>query len=139
MQSSKQGGRAEQHAKSPHAEGRRDERCCCCFYEKDCLHLQQSPRGGRGCGWVKTFALQPLNHAVCSGVVTWSKVPKFCIGVQQALGRLHYKANQWLWLAVGDAPTPQPRWVEWTDGRWWVVRIVSLISILPRGSNSECR
>ena len=76
------------------------------------------------------LALQPLNHAVCSGGGTWSKVPKVCIGVRQSPWALAYKANRRLWPAVGDAPTSQPP-VGW-NGRTdvgWVVRIVSLILI----------
>jgi hypothetical protein len=59
--------------------------------------------------------------------------------LRQALGRLHTRQTggcglQW---AMHQHHSP----VGW-NGRvdvGWVVRIVSLISILPRGSNSECR
>ena len=55
------------------------------------------------------LALQPLNHAVCSG-----SLGQKCATNSWALA---YKADRWLWLAVGDAPTSQPHdgWVGASD------------------------
>src|SRR5277367_601513 len=137
MQSSKQegsNGRAERHAKSPHAEGTRMKSAVAAFLCEDLLALAAIAKGAARLWLVRTCATNRINHAVVK-----SAKPK----VDELSGACIQGKPGGCGFAVGDAPTSQPPngWVGASDRQPnldLAMRLQFRVSMVLRKGNLSC-